>query len=241
MERPLYWGVFWRYRLVLLASVVVAVLAGIFSGFSFSNGGLEERGVRTTYTATTTVLLNTPDASIFASAVSPPSGPAGPRQDLPTLAGVYAYLVVGDQVGEFVQRSTGGLSEGESLSAERRTTQPDFDESNSLLSGRQNLPLFQVRAIAGSGARANQLVDAALDGLTQVATTTQDRDSVPASLRVQLEPIAHAVTEDRTSRGPAYAVLAGAAVLLVGATLVVLLDRRARRRRERSEREKPFS
>jgi len=209
-------------RALVAVGVVVAILAGVFAGYSVSSSGLEPRSPDL-YRGSTTIMLTNPSLSIYAaqmggSAVADPAA-VPENANLASLAMVYAWVVSGDDVRTRTEAIVGPLEAGETLTAQRRTTQPTGTES---FGSNAQLPIFDIVSNASDGDRAEEIVTAATDVFLDYVSAQQDAAGIPAAQRVDASVLrtASSTLEDGGS-GPVSAALVALVVLFVVLLLVV--------------------
>lgn len=230
MDLPLYGRVLWKYRLLLVVGLLLAALAGTFAGFTISDGQLTARGTDT-YKARATLMLGTPELSPFATQTEPQPLPtakaqqptaAVQRNDLSSLALVYAYLVTGNDVRSVIEATHGPIGPDEEVTAVRRTTQPAGDER---FPGRASLPIIDVVATSTTEAGATALAQDTAKAFETYVTDKQRAQKVPADRRVQVSVLRDAVADPTTASSPALPVaLVFLAVLMLFVALAFMLQ-----------------
>ncbi|MCS0498051.1 hypothetical protein [Protaetiibacter mangrovi] len=237
MDIPKYLQILWAQKWLLVVGLVVAVAAGLFAGYTITDGTLTSR-VTPSYRAATTVLVGSASQPIF-QAETPVDAGSGTVQtrDLTQTAVVYAYLVAGAQIRAAVEAEIGELGEGEAISAVRRTTQPGGDESSP---GRFSLPILDVIGTAETASRAEDISRTATVAFQEYVAREQNESGIDESSRVQLTTLDERPAEDVTKSSSMLPVIVtGLAVFLlfVIAAFVVwnVQAGRARRRAEAGE------
>ena len=223
MELPQYLLDLWRSKLLVLVASVIAVLTGGFVAYQPTGSGVAPRYVSTSAESSVVLLLSSPRQPIVATEVQVPRGDQYFRQDLPTLAGVYSYLVVG-AIRDEVSTQVGTLRPGiDSLSAVRRSTQPAQSESDSQMAGKQNLPLLEISARSSSTARAVLIRDAAVAALRAQIEIGQDTANTPLSDRVALTEVGSEQIRSVSSPASRVALTIGVLVFLLLCILIILV------------------
>ncbi len=190
MEIPGYLRVIWRYKWALLAGMLLAVTAGVFTGYSLGPDGLESRAVRS-YTATTTLLLTSAKDTLYQAEIPAreiPEGYTAPQSiDLTNTAVIYAYIISGSGLRDTVMLKVGDIDPlTESISAVRRTTQPGGNER---FPGNLRLPVIDIIATAATPDRANELTAATTASFLDYVKQEQDRRKLKEDERVQIAAI----------------------------------------------------
>ncbi|QHC59591.1 hypothetical protein [Rathayibacter sp. VKM Ac-2760] len=231
MELPAYLLVLWRFKLLVVASAVLAVIVATAVHFSVTDEGLTLRGDRE-HSAAVTVLLGGGPKNPYAAQIPGVERVPGVEEDqiadLSNTAVIYAYLASGEAVRSAVVAQAGPLREGDSVGAVRRTTQPRGDESNG---GRFTLPFLSVVGTSFEPDRAVELSRAATTALLDRIAQEQDAQGVPEAIRVTLT----VTDEGEAVPGPLGTVAVpiaatGLATFLI-AVLGILLGDGIRRRR----------
>ncbi len=235
MDIPTYLKILWNQKWLLLVGIVVAAGAGLFAGYTITDGHIVSR-VEPSYRAATTVLVGSASQPIFQAETPVQEGaPPAQTRDLTQTAVVYAYLVAGAQIRTEVESEIGELREGESITAVRRTTQPSGDEASP---GRFSLPILDVIGTAPTASRAEELSRTAADAFHRYVEAEQDASGIDDAARVQLTTLDERPAEDVTKSGSMLpVVVTGLAVLLgfVIAAFVVWNVRESRARRRAAE------
>jgi len=234
MDIPQYLRILWAQKWLLLVGLVVAAIAGMFAGYTITDGTLTSR-VTPSYRAASTVLVGSASQPIFQAETPVTEGTALPQtRDLTQTAVVYAYLFAGEEIRADVEAQLGPLRDGESITAVRRTTQPGGDESSP---GRFSLPILDVIGTAASASRAEEISRTATAAFESYVEKEQDASGIDAGARVQLTTLDSRPAEDVTKSGSMLPlIVTGLAVFLafVIAAFVVwnVQTGRARRRAE---------
>ena len=163
MEIPRYLQILWSYKWLLVAGLLVAIVAGVFAGFTLQNGQFVSRA-KHNYTAATTVMLEGENSTLL-QAVIPgeevdQTTTASIRQDLGSVAVLYAYLAASEEMQARVESVVGDFSDDEQMTAVSRTTQPNGDER---FPGRLVLPIIDVVGVSDDAARAELISQAAAE------------------------------------------------------------------------------
>jgi hypothetical protein len=211
-----------RNRVLVAIGVLLAVVAGILAGYSVSSSGLEQR-TPPVYRGSATIILTNPSLSIYAAQVGGPVG-TDPRAvpenaNLAQLAMVYAWLVSGDEIRTRTEGIVGSFASDESLTAQRRSTQPTGNEQ---FGGNSGLPIFDIVTNASSEKRAQEIAAAATDVFLNFVVTQQDQAGIPPNQRVDASILrsSSAELEDGGS-GIVSSILVGLVVLFVAFLLIV--------------------
>jgi len=225
METPKYLQTLWNYKWLLAFGLVVSVVAAFFAGFTITNGQVESRAVKS-YTASTTVLVTSPNDTLFQAQIPGQTieeGVTAPEPlDLASATQIYAYLVSGMEIRTEVEASTGPLDEDtESITAIRRTTQPAGDER---FPGSLKLPVLQIVGTAQTAERAEELSSTATDVFVDYVGDQQETKQIPPEDRVQLEVLGYGpAVADETSNPAIPIVVTGFAVFLGFVALAFVL------------------
>lgn len=237
METPRYLQILWAHKVLLLLSLVLAAVAGLFAGFSVSSNGFTAR-TASSYSSTTTVLVQSPNSNPFSGVTEVPnSTPTTLAQtsDPAQLALIYAYLVTGDVVRRDVEAEVGTLRSDESISAVRRTTQPGGDER---FPGRDQLPIIDIIGVAATPQRAESIANAARAAFFEYSMAQQVRAGISEGKRIRLEEVKGARTAQATGSNPFIPVLlgfVGALIFLLASIFVIDALQSASRRRRATE------
>lgn len=214
-------------KLLIALGVLVAVAAGLFSGYSISSSGLEPR-TAPVYAGSSTIILTNPALSLYAAQMGQSTDASAVPQDanLSQLAMIYAWVVSGDEIREATERTVGDFVPGDELAAQRRTTQPTGDER---FGANAALPIFDIVSRASSAERAEQIASAATDVFMDYVVSQQDAAGIPEGQRVDATVLraASAELEDGGS-SLISAVLVGLIVLFVAFLLIVYRANAAR-------------
>lgn len=240
METPKYLQTLWSYKWLLAFGLVVAAVAAFFAGFSVTNGEVQSRAVKS-YTASTTVLVTSPNDTLFQSQVPGQQVEEGVTAteplDLASATQIYAYLVSGAEVRSEVEAATGPLDEDtESITAIRRTTQPAGDER---FPGSLKLPVLQIVGTAATAERAEELSATATDVFLDYVSAQQTAKQIAPENRVELEVLNSSAAVAVETGNPAIPiVVTGFAVFLgfVALAFVLAAIRSNRGKRSRSRR-----
>jgi hypothetical protein len=234
MDIPKYLQILWSAKWLLLVGLVVSVIAAVLAGYRLDSGGLVPRA-DSSYQASTTVLVSSPDQSIYQAEVpgqTVQQGSTAPQsRDLTQTAVVYAYIIAGSTVRDAVQAKIGALRPSDSITAVRRTTQPGGDEKSP---GRFSLPILDVVGTSDSPARAERISREANTAFRSYVAAQQNASSIPAGSRVQLETIDEGSAIENTGSNSAIPlVVTGLGVFLLFIALAFILHniRTSRRRR----------
>src|SRR5690606_17823620 len=133
------------YRWLVIVGLVVSLAGGLLAGFTIRDGAVVPRAERT-YTARTTVMLEAVQSTLLQAIIpgqeiDQTTTSAAVRQDLASVAVLYAYLAASEDILARVQDEVGEFSDDEGLTAVSRTTQPAGDET---FPGRLELPIIQI-------------------------------------------------------------------------------------------------
>jgi len=243
METPKYLQTLWSYKWLLAFGLIVAVVAAFFAGFTITNGEVQSRAVKS-FTASTTVLVTSPNDTLFQAQVPGQTieeGVTAPEPlDLAAATQIYAYLVSSEEVVSEVEATTGTLDEDtESITAIRRTTQPAGDER---FPGSLKLPVLQIVGTAATPERAEELSATATDVFVGYVGDQQAAKQIAPEDRVELEVLASgAAVAGETSNPAIPIVVTGFAVFLGFVALAFVLagirsNRSGRSKRSRSRR-----
>ncbi|MET4157303.1 hypothetical protein [Agromyces sp. PvR057] len=225
METPKYLQTLWSYKWLLAFGLIVAVVAAFFAGFTITNGQVQSRAVQS-YTASTTVLVTSPNDTLYQSQVPGQTieeGVTAPEPlDLAASTQIYAYLVSSEEIISEVEASTGELDEDtESITAIRRTTQPAGDER---FPGSLKLPVLQIVGTAATPERAEELSSTATDVFVGYVGDQQTAQQIAPENRVELEVLASgAAVAGETSNPAIPIVVTGFAVFLGFVALAFVL------------------
>ncbi|MCZ2803681.1 hypothetical protein O2W18_01020 [Modestobacter sp. VKM Ac-2983] len=209
-------------RALVALGVLLAVVAGLFAGYSVTSSGLEPR-TPPVYEGRSTILLSNPSLSVYAAQLggTTDADPAAAPEDadLTALAMVYAWIVTGDEIRDRTEEAVGEFGPDESLTALLRTTQPAGDER---FGSNADLPIFDIVSTATSEERAEEMAAAATDEFLAYVDAQQDAAEIPEDRRVDVSVLrtASATLVDGGS-SLVSAVLVGAVVLFVVLLLVV--------------------
>lgn len=247
MEQPAYVRRLLEQKYLLIVGLIVAIVAGLFAGFTIQNGQLVSRTVQT-YMASSTVMLNSPNTSIYqvqipavteqvpVTEATPTTqelivSPAAPV-DLTNSAILLAYQAASDQIRAEVEAQIGPLQEGEGITAVRRTTQPSGDET---FPGRLQLPILDIAGIAESKDRAELIAATTTTVFTAYVTQQQTDLGVAEANRLVLDEINAPVAGEGTGSNPAIPIIVvgiGVFLLFIALALIIgaIRDRRRARR-----------
>jgi hypothetical protein len=186
MDTPRYLQILWSYKWLLAVGVVVAALAGLFAGFTISNGQIVSRA-EATYTSATTLMLQSEHPTLFQAQIpgqeiSQTTTPAQ-AQNLTDSAVIYAYLASSDEIKKRVEGVVGRFADTDGLTAVSRTTQPPGDET---FPGRLQLPIIDIVGTAATPERASQISRAADVQFRDYILQQQQKAQVPDAIRVDL-------------------------------------------------------
>lgn len=242
MDVPKYLQILWSSKWLLLVGLVVAVAAGFLVGYRVGPQGVQPRAA-STYQAATTVLVSSPDQSIYEAEVPGQTikeGTTAPQsRDLTQTAVVYAYIVSGSAVRDAVERRMGALEPGETISAVRRTTQPGGDEKSP---GRFSLPIIDVMGTSSDPARAERISRDATTAFQDYVSRQQSASGIASDARVRLETIdeGDAVVQDGSNSSiPLVVTGVGVFLLFVVLALILYNVRAARAARRRTPVDQP--
>lgn len=210
MEVPKYLMILWKSKWLLLVGLVVAVIGGMFAGFTLENGQLVSR-TEQTYTARTTVLVDSTTQPLYQAVIPGQQvveGTTPPTDvDLTQKAILYAYLVSGEQIRTGVENTVGEFADTEALTALRRTTQPGGDEA---FPGRFTLPIIDVVGISTEPERAEEISAAATQLFLDQVLQEQEAAQVPEGNRVRLSVLDQVQATEEEGSNPAIPVVVAA-------------------------------
>lgn len=236
MELPKYLQTLAAYKWLLLLGVVFAVLAGLASTFTVTDGQIDTRASKS-YRAATTIMLSNPTRPIYQAQFRVTQAQPGlttESRDLDSVATIYAYIISGTTVAGEVQSVIGPLQPGEAIRASQRTTQPGADTSTQ---GRLSLPLIDVIGISTDPTRAVQISQAANEAFQRDATAEQDSLKLKAADRVNFMTLAEGGAVEQDGSNPAIPGLAaGLGVLVLFALAIFVIDNIRTSARRRSTR-----
>jgi len=247
MEKPKYLERLLRQKVLLIVGFVVAIIAGILAGFTIDDGAIITR-VQKAYTASSTVLLTSPQPNYFqveipgtAQALPQPNADGtAPAQelivadatplDLADSAIILAYIASSDEVAEGVEERVGVFEDGEGITAVRRTTQPAGDER---FGGRLTLPLIEIVGTATSPARAELIANEATAVFADLVQDQQREWGISEEIRLQLDVLNAPVADSGEGSNPAIPVVVvtmGVFIFFIALALIVeaILERRRR-------------
>ncbi|MEZ3159178.1 hypothetical protein AB1K54_01385 [Microbacterium sp. BWT-B31] len=225
MDTPKYLQTLWQYKWLLLFGAIVAAVAAFFAGFAIQNGQVVSRA-ETTYSAATTMLVTSPNDTLYQAEVPGmpvQEGMTQPQEiDLAQNALLYAYLISSDTILQDVEAAIGPLDdEKESLSGLRRTTQPAGDER---FPGRYELPVLEAIGIAPTQARAELISRTAADAFLAYLALQQDEQGIDPAQRVEVELLAANDAVEGDGSNPAIPIVVTfLGVLLAFVVLIYLI------------------
>jgi len=243
VETPRYLQLLGRQKVLLIVGLVVAIAAGLIAGFTLKDGAVAPR-VDRTYTAMTTVYLSGPQPYVYQIEIPAQGEPiteatdqqviVRPTQeiDLTDSAVILAYLASSNQTVDMVEAQLGPLADGEGVTAVSRTTQPAGDER---FPGRMSLPLIGIVGTATSPERAEEISTAATEAFEEIVLTQQDELAVPEDVRLNLDVLTAAVSDEGEGSNPLIPVVVttfAVFLLFLGIALLVgvMQDRRRAKR-----------
>ncbi|QAY74686.1 hypothetical protein ET445_16445 [Agromyces protaetiae] len=256
-EQPTYVRRLLRQKILLICGAVIALVAGLSAGFGIVNGKIEPRAVKT-YQATTNVLLTSPEPSYYQVEIpgepqaipqpDPVTGQVPADQfiipepvpvDLDNSALVLSYLASSDEIVDAVASRVGGLADGETITATRRSTPPAGDER---FAGRLILPVIEIAATAQSADRAERLADEATGVFMNTVVARQDEAAIPPDIRLVLQELNKAKADEGVGSNPAIPVVVvafGVFLLFVALALLVESIRERRQARDGGDGDRP--
>jgi hypothetical protein len=213
-------------------------VAGFFAGFSLVDGAVVSRATKT-YAASTNVLLTAPNPNFYQVEVPavtqavPLDAKGNPvtqqlitTQQAATIslsnsAIILAYVASSDAITATVANDIGGFRDGESITAVRRTTQPNGDER---FAGRLELPIIQIAGIAASPERAKLIAVSATAAFSALVAERQREGGIAEDIRLNLDelnaPVAHE-TGGSNAAIPSVVVGFGVFLLFIALALIV--------------------
>ncbi|MCR2808881.1 MULTISPECIES: hypothetical protein [unclassified Microbacterium] len=249
MEKPKYLERLLRQKVLLIVGFVVAIIAGLLAGLTIHDGAITTR-VQKTYTASSTVLLASPQPNFFqveipgtAQALPQPNADGTtPTQelivedatplDLADSAIILAYIASSDEVAQAVADRVGDFEDGDGITAARRTTQPAGDER---FGGRLSLPLIDIVGTSTSAARAELIANEATEVFADLIRAQQREWGVSEEIRLTLDVLNAPVADSGEGSNPAIPVIVvavGVMIFFIALALIVEAVRDRRRRRE---------
>ncbi|MBF0672930.1 MAG: hypothetical protein IR160_10140 [Salinibacterium sp.] len=239
MDVGLFFAALFRHKILLALGILVSLGAALFSGFTLEKGTFDLRADQE-YSASTTVMLQTPRQSIFSSEIPPrpliEGQTPGDSRSLADTAVIYAYLISSDGIRDLVEQQLGPLSSDETISGVQRTTQPDGSER---FPGDYKLPIVDVLGTSSSPARAEAISTAGAELFKQYATAQQDAQAIPPSDRVIFETLRTEEAEVLEGSSPYLPMVAvGVGVFLAFVVFILIVDNAGRNRREARARKK---
>lgn len=241
------WGVLRRQLPLVVLGMVVALAASVASGYQLRGGALHSRvatsyesharmivfgvspfaAMETTNSQTTPSDGKTTDTKRTTSTtVAAPAGTTLTGLSPAQLAGVYPYIIEGDDVQQRVRQSLNLTEDDFTVKATRRTTDPGVDETIGISPAR-DLPVIEVSAVARTDEVARQAVKATTEQFLAYVAMQQDAAAIPADQRMSVQVTTAATEPVRMGRSP---VLVQAIVFTgVAAAFVALALARSRR------------
>ncbi|MET0830113.1 MAG: hypothetical protein ABWY26_11365 [Microbacterium sp.] len=230
-------------KVLLIIGFVIALVAGLIAGFTINNGQIEPRAARE-FTASSTVLLTSPQPNLFqveipgvTQTVTEATDPAqqiviqaATPIDLSESAILLAYMASSDVVLAEVADAVGGFEDGDAVTAVRRTTQPAGDEQ---FGGRLELPIIDIVGVSTSAARAELIAAEATTAFNDLIIAQQDEWGVAPEIRLTLEELNAPVAADPVGGNPAIPVIVvtvGVFLLFIALALIIEATRDRRRR-----------
>ena len=245
MQQPTYLRRLLNQKVLLIIGFVIALVAGLIAGFTITDGQIEPRATRT-FTASSTVLLTSPQSNLFQTEIPgvTPTIPEGTDPatvqglvaaeptpiDLTNSAILLAYLASSDEVKDTVADAVGGFEDGDSVTAVRRTTQPAGDEE---FGGRLQLPIIAIVGVSTTAARAELLAAEATSAFNDLVVAQQDAWGVAPEIRLTLDELNVPVAGDPEGGNPAIPVIVvtvGIFLLFIALALIIEAVRDRRRR-----------
>lgn len=232
MEIPRYLQILWSYRWLLLVGILVALIAGLLAGFTIRDGKIDTRA-ESTYTARTSVMLEAEQSTLLQAIipgqeVDQTTTSAAVRQDLASVAVLYAYLAASNDIVSRVEDEIGEFADGEGLTAVSRTTQPNGDET---FPGRLDLPIIEIVGIATSAERAIEIADTGFAEFDAYVVEEQSAELIPTDARVQLRVLNDATADVPIGGNPAVPIVLTFGGVLVGFVALIYIIHGARTRR----------
>ncbi|WP_431797759.1 hypothetical protein [Microbacterium kunmingense] len=207
MEVPKYLMILWKSKWLLLVGLVVAVIGGLFAGFTYENGQLVSR-TEQSYAARTTVLVNSTTQPMYQAVIPGQQIVEGTTPstdvDLTQKAILYAYLVSGQGIRTGVESTVGEFADTEALTSLRRTTQPGGDEA---FPGRFSLPIIDVVGISTEPDRAEEISSTATQLFLDQVLAEQEAAQIPEGERVQLTVLDQVPAAEQEGSNPAIPVV----------------------------------
>jgi capsular polysaccharide biosynthesis protein len=234
MEIPRYLQILWNYRWLVLVGVLVSLIAGLLAGFTIRDGQVDTRAERS-YTARSSIMLEAQQSTLLQAIIpgqeiDQTTTSAAVRQDLASVAILYAYLVTSEDIVDQVQEEIGDFADDEGMTAVSRTTQPNGDET---FPGRLDLPIIEIVGIASSAARAEEIADTTLSVFNQYVVDEQTAELIPSDARVELRVLTRAKADAGVGGNPAVPIVLTFGGLLVAFIALVYILNGARTRRAR--------
>ena len=248
MDQPLYLRRLIEQKYILVVGVVIALLAGFFAGFSVVDGAVVSRAVKT-YAASSNVLLTSANPNYYQVEIPAQTQPVpvdaqgnpvtqqlittqqAASVSLTDSAIILAYIASSDAIAATVATDIGGFQSGESITAVRRTTQPNADER---FPGRLELPIIQIAGISTSPERAKLIAVSATTAFSAMVAERQRQGGITEDIRLNLDelnaPVAH---ETGGSNAAIPSVVAGFGVFLLFIALALIVGTIRDRRRSR--------
>lgn len=244
MEQPTYVRRLLKQKVLLIIGIVVSIACGLLAGFTVVDGQVQSRVVKT-FTASSTVLLTTPDPDILQTQIPgvaetiPTDGSGQPQEivvreptplNLSESAIILAYLASSDEVLDAVAASIGGFEDGDAVTAVRRTTQPAGDER---FGGRLTLPIIDITGVSTSAERAELIAAEATIAFNDLVVARQNEWEVPEDIRLTLDELNAPTADEGEGSNPAIPVIvvtAGVFLLFIALALLIEAIRDRRRR-----------
>jgi hypothetical protein len=203
MDLPLYFRVLWRFKLLVVAGVVAAMFLSVLAVARIS----VSHGVKLSYRQSAQYSVQ---SILFVTQQGFPWGYAAPRQvsasgeqaaaaaeanalgtkefadpnRFPSLAVLYSYLAMSDQVKQIIRKS-GPVADGQIIAAPVVARDVGFGTT---------LPLVAIAATDTSPAKARKLVIRATDAFRVFLEQKQSENAIPAQNRVLVSVLERADT-----------------------------------------------
>jgi hypothetical protein len=204
---------FRKQKLLTLFGLLVAVAAAVLSGYRVTDGGHLQARTESTYISTERILVQ--NISMFRSQQTHAVGEVSVRDrtvpqnstingaNAAQLTAAYAYVLTGDDIRQRVSRSLGVDPSLYTLTAARRSSNPD-DVENLGVTASSDIPVLEVTVTAHDPVLAERAASIAGGEFVAFVGEQQAAANIPQDERVTVSVLNVASAAVETGRNPLF-------------------------------------
>lgn len=214
----------WHFRLVVVATAIVSIVAGMFVSYDLPS--MKSRKY-TVGVGSARILVDTPASQVV------DLSPEG-SDTVSARAALLSSLMVDGEIKDAIAREAGlkpdeliGVNQEQGSPAEPKTGPPSRDDyvlspEVTMISSNTWLPIIQVNTQAPDAASAEKLANATVSGLTKYLDSKAAQEAIPGAKRLRVTGLGAATASDET-RGPSLTMSVATTLILFILGCAILL------------------